>query len=85
MRAGERWQITKVKGTRIELRCVKGYDRADGSPSNDRCTLAADDAGTAAAWATRIWEHIAYIEILLNWPMPMEGRQGHVRSYAIQV
>lgn len=79
-----RWQITSLRGTRIELRCVHGY-YGTGAPRTEKYTLAAGSAEEATDWAKKIWEHIAYIDMLLVWPMPLEGRQGDVRNYNITV
>eukprot|EP00927_Polykrikos_kofoidii_P075041 TRINITY_DN71102_c0_g1_i1.p1 TRINITY_DN71102_c0_g1~~TRINITY_DN71102_c0_g1_i1.p1 ORF type:complete len:210 (-),score=31.72 TRINITY_DN71102_c0_g1_i1:129-758(-) len=47
----------------------------------DRYVLEADDTVSAKAWIEAIQEHIIFVDGLLMWPMPPEGRQGDVRTY----
>jgi len=49
----------------------------------DRYVIAADDISSATDWARAIWHQMAYIDMLLIWPMPLEGRQGEVSFYGI--
>lgn len=45
--------------------------------------IAADDTTSATQWTRAIWHHVAYVDMLSIWPMPLEGRQGDIESYGI--
>jgi len=57
---------------------------AEGGPKHDRYLVAADDIASATEWARAIWHHIAYVDMLTLWPMPLEGRQGDISFYGIE-
>lgn len=46
--------------------------------------IAADDTASATEWARAIWHHVAYVDMLSLWPMPLEGRQGDIKFYGIE-
>lgn len=68
--------------------------RGTGSPSSaeepgkgkkvEKYLIAADDIASATEWARAIWHHIAYVDMLTLWPMPLEGRQGDISFYGIE-
>uniref|UniRef100_A0A7S1MMH2 ADF-H domain-containing protein n=1 Tax=Alexandrium catenella TaxID=2925 RepID=A0A7S1MMH2_ALECA len=75
-----RWRAERTQGTRLELVCQRGASRGrDG----ERFMLQADDTQTASDWVEEIGQHIRYVDMLLSWPLPLEGRQGDIRSYGI--
>lgn len=75
-----RWRVEYVGGSRLELVCHRGASRGGNV---ERCMLEADDLRDASDWAEAIGQHIRYVDMLLCWPLPLEGRQGDVRSYGI--
>lgn len=52
-------------------------------PKHEKYLVAADDIQSATEWARAIWHHIAYVDMLTLWPMPLEGRQGDISFYGI--
>jgi len=75
-----RWRLEEVKGRWLRLLC----HRTTPHPHEERIELWADDKRDAEDWERAICQHIAYINMLLVWPLPSNGRQGDVRMYGIE-
>jgi len=69
----DRWACTTSRGTRLELT----------RPGRKRHTFTASDENEARLWVRAIRRHISYIETLMVWPLPPEGRQGDCSSYGL--
>mmetsp|Transcript_65811 Transcript_65811/g.206111 ORF Transcript_65811/g.206111 Transcript_65811/m.206111 type:complete len:695 (+) Transcript_65811:191-2275(+) len=76
----KRWRVEHIGGARLELTRINGAGRIN---SVERYILEADGEQDAVAWAEAIGQHVRYVDMLLCWPLPLEGRQGDVRSYGI--
>eukprot|EP00931_Biecheleriopsis_adriatica_P118858 TRINITY_DN9416_c0_g2_i1.p1 TRINITY_DN9416_c0_g2~~TRINITY_DN9416_c0_g2_i1.p1 ORF type:complete len:1068 (+),score=185.46 TRINITY_DN9416_c0_g2_i1:39-3242(+) len=83
----KQWVLWCHEATLVELRC---HQRSKGSITDgmtavgDRILLRADEKEAAQDWAEALQQHISYVEMLMVWPMPQEGRQGDIRYYGIE-
>eukprot|EP00435_Cladocopium_sp_Y103_P068587 s42_g31.t2 len=61
---------------------------AEGPPDveamGERVLLRAKTEAEAQEWKQALMEQMEYVEGLLAWPMPLDGRQGDIRFYGIE-
>eukprot|EP00747_Dinoflagellata_sp_TGD_P105681 gnl/TRDRNA2_/TRDRNA2_169623_c1_seq1.p1 gnl/TRDRNA2_/TRDRNA2_169623_c1~~gnl/TRDRNA2_/TRDRNA2_169623_c1_seq1.p1 ORF type:complete len:578 (+),score=123.20 gnl/TRDRNA2_/TRDRNA2_169623_c1_seq1:133-1734(+) len=71
-----RWSVSIPKAGRIQL--------ARGS-AGKKYLFSAENPAEGKEWTIALMQHIAYIDMLLIWPLPPEGRQGAVTDYGVEV
>ncbi|CAJ1436374.1 unnamed protein product [Effrenium voratum] len=76
-----RWVLTRHEGNIMEL---MSENHSNAVKDGERVLLRASSEGEAQQWAQALQEQIQYVEMLLAWPMPMDGRQGDIRFYGVE-
>lgn len=74
------WEVMKLHGCHLQLG-LPADRQAHKRYRVERYTLTADTPEGAADWVEAIFRHLAHINALILWPMPMEGRQGDFKSH----
>ncbi|CAE7832212.1 unnamed protein product [Symbiodinium sp. CCMP2592] len=78
-----RWVLMRHEGAILELVC-ESRSGSSSKAMGERVLLRMESHADALEWAKALREEMEYVEALLSWPMPLEGRQGDVRYYGIE-
>eukprot|EP00439_Symbiodinium_sp_Y106_P052552 s1449_g7.t1 len=78
-----RWVLMRHEGAILELVC-ESRSGSSSKAMGERVLLRMESDADALEWAKALREELEYVEALLSWPMPLEGRQGDVRYYGIE-
>lgn len=80
-----RWVLVRIEGTILELRCESRQGGHEAlKEMGERVLLRAKTEAEAQEWKQALMEQMEYVEGLLAWPMPLDGRQGDIRFYGIE-
>lgn len=78
-----RWVLMRHEGAILELIC-ESRSGSSSKAMGERVLLRMESDADALDWSQALREEMEYVEALLSWPMPLEGRQGDVRYYGIE-
>eukprot|EP00913_Durusdinium_trenchii_P010141 g9508.t1 len=79
-----RWVLARHEGTDLEMRCESRDNHHGSKAVGERVILRAPSEAEAQKWKDALMEQMEYVEMLLAWPMHLDGRQGDIRNYGIE-